>query len=103
VLRFGVEDADAHIGVLAKLDGRYLSTEVVGGFTGLVIGMCAASDTVRFDWFDYQPVQATPRREPVAADTGWEARWGAAISCAPRPPASRRSVMTRCPNATLTG
>jgi xylan 1,4-beta-xylosidase len=41
--------------VLAELDGRYLSTEVAGGFTGRVIGMYAAEGTVRFDWFDYEP------------------------------------------------
>jgi xylan 1,4-beta-xylosidase len=35
--------------VLAELDGRYLSTEVAGGFTGRVIGMYAAEGTVRFD------------------------------------------------------
>jgi len=42
--------------VLAELDGRYLSTEVAGGFTGRVIGMYAAEGTVRFDWFDYEPL-----------------------------------------------
>jgi len=36
------------------LEGRYLSTEVAGGFTGRVIGMYAASGTVRFDWFDHR-------------------------------------------------
>ncbi|MGD0558891.1 MAG: hypothetical protein ABSA93_28435, partial [Streptosporangiaceae bacterium] len=39
---------------LAELDGRYLSTEVAGGFTGRVIGMYATIGTVRFDWFDYE-------------------------------------------------
>ena len=39
----------------AELDGRYLSTEVAGGFTGRVIGMYAAAGTVHFDWFDYEP------------------------------------------------
>ena len=37
----------------AGLDGRYLSTEVAGGFTGRVIGMYATAGTVCFDWFDY--------------------------------------------------
>jgi xylan 1,4-beta-xylosidase len=36
------------------LDGKYLSTEVAGGFTGRVIGMYAAAGTVHFDWFDYE-------------------------------------------------
>jgi hypothetical protein len=38
---------------LAGLDGRYLSTEVAGGFTGRVIGMYAAEGTVAFDWYEY--------------------------------------------------
>ncbi|BCJ62003.1 glycoside hydrolase family 43 protein [Micromonospora endophytica] len=54
-LRFGVEASDGGFEVLATLDGRYLSTEVAGGFTGRVIGMYAATGSVRFDWFDYQP------------------------------------------------
>ena len=40
---------------LAELDGRYLSTEVAGGFTGRVIGMYATEGTVAFDWFEYVP------------------------------------------------
>jgi hypothetical protein len=56
VLRLGVEGADGPFDVLAELDGRYLSTEVAGGFTGRVIGMYAARGTVHFDWFDYEPV-----------------------------------------------
>ena len=44
-----------HWAQLAALDGRYLSTEVAGGFTGRVIGMYAAAGDVRFDWFDYRP------------------------------------------------
>jgi xylan 1,4-beta-xylosidase len=32
-----IEDGELH--VLAKIDGRYLSTEVAGGFTGRVIGV----------------------------------------------------------------
>ncbi|MFF2373458.1 glycoside hydrolase family 43 protein [Streptomyces xiamenensis] len=51
VLRLGVEGPDGELEVLAELDGRYLSTEVAGGFTGRVIGMYAAEGTVRFDWF----------------------------------------------------
>ncbi|MDI6099361.1 glycoside hydrolase family 43 protein [Actinoplanes sp. NEAU-A12] len=55
VLRLGVEAEDGHFEVLTELDGRYLSTEVAGGFTGRVIGMFASEGTVRFDWFDYEP------------------------------------------------
>jgi xylan 1,4-beta-xylosidase len=54
-LRLGVEAANGTFDVLTELDGRYLSTEVAGGFTGRVIGMYAAAGTVRFDWFDYTP------------------------------------------------
>ncbi|MEU4876463.1 glycoside hydrolase family 43 protein [Streptomyces sp. NPDC021608] len=56
VLTLGVEDPDGAFTALADLDGRYLSTEVAGGFTGRVIGLYAASGTVRFDWFDYEPL-----------------------------------------------
>ncbi|WP_053742959.1 glycoside hydrolase family 43 protein [Streptomyces sp. NRRL WC-3618] len=51
---FGVEEPDGTFSVLGALDGRYLSTEVAGGFTGRVIGMYAAAGTVHFDWFDYE-------------------------------------------------
>ncbi|WP_203861719.1 glycoside hydrolase family 43 protein [Plantactinospora mayteni] len=65
LLRLGVEASDGTFDVLAELDGRYLSTEVAGGFTGRVIGMYAVAGTVRFDWFDYEPVEAgaTPGSE----------------------------------------
>ncbi|SDO33374.1 hypothetical protein [Lentzea jiangxiensis] len=52
-LSFGVEAPD--LTVLAALDGKYLSTEVAGGFTGRVIGLYAAEGTVRFDWFEHRP------------------------------------------------
>ncbi|MFR0357487.1 glycoside hydrolase family 43 protein [Streptomyces sediminimaris] len=52
----GIERPDGTFTELASLDGRYLSTEVAGGFTGRVIGMYAAAGTVRFDWFDYEPL-----------------------------------------------
>ncbi|GAA1626547.1 glycoside hydrolase family 43 protein [Catellatospora bangladeshensis] len=56
-IRLGVEHPDGTFEVLAELDGRYLSTEVAGGFTGRVLGMYAAAGTVRFDWFDYAPIE----------------------------------------------
>ena len=56
VLRLGLEEPDGSFSVLAELDGRYLSTQVAGGFTGRVIGMYAAAGTMRFDWFDYEPL-----------------------------------------------
>ncbi len=49
--------------VLAELDGRYLSTEVAGGFTGRVIGMYVTEGRAAFDWFDYVP-------DPGAGDHG---------------------------------
>jgi xylan 1,4-beta-xylosidase len=56
VVSLGVEQPDGTLTELATLDGRYLSTEVAGGFTGRVIGMYAATGTVHFDWFDYEPL-----------------------------------------------
>ncbi|MFI5677691.1 glycoside hydrolase family 43 protein [Streptomyces cellulosae] len=38
---------------LAELDGRYLSTQVAGGFTGRVIGMYVTKGSASFDWFSY--------------------------------------------------
>ncbi len=52
----GIEAPDGRFTALVALDGRYLSTEVAGGFTGRVIGMYAAEGTVHFDWFDYEPL-----------------------------------------------
>ncbi|NUT48979.1 MAG: glycoside hydrolase family 43 protein, partial [Saccharothrix sp.] len=40
--------------LLAELDGRYLSTEVAGGFTGRVIGMYVTEGSAAFDWFEYR-------------------------------------------------
>ena len=54
LIRLGFEsDSDGEFIVLAELDGRYLSTEVAGGFTGRVIGGYAATGTIHIDWFDY--------------------------------------------------
>ncbi|GAA4935042.1 glycoside hydrolase family 43 protein [Streptomyces coeruleoprunus] len=56
LLALGFEAPDGTFTPLGTLDGRYLSTEVAGGFTGRVIGMYAAEGTVHFDWFDYTPL-----------------------------------------------
>jgi beta-xylosidase len=56
VVSLGVEQPDGTFTSLATLDGRYLSTEVAGGFTGRVIGLYAAEGTVHVDWFDYEPL-----------------------------------------------
>ncbi|MER5835793.1 glycoside hydrolase family 43 protein [Streptomyces sp. NPDC002130] len=55
-LTFGVGEPDGTFTELGVLDGRYLSTEVAGGFTGRVIGLYAAAGTVHFDWLDYEPL-----------------------------------------------
>jgi len=43
---------------LAKMDFRYLSTEVIGGFTGVMLGVFAQGESPNgfadFDWFEYK-------------------------------------------------
>ena len=55
-VRLGYEDSHAGMVELASLDGRYLSTEVVGGFIGRTIGMYTVNGTASFDWFDYREI-----------------------------------------------
>ncbi|MEU8023517.1 glycoside hydrolase family 43 protein [Micromonospora haikouensis] len=69
VLRFGIEAADGTYDVLGTLDGRYLSTEVAGGFTGRVVGMYAGAGSVSFDWFDYEPGDAVRADGTVLSGT----------------------------------
>lgn len=45
--------ADGQSTVLARLDGRYLSTEVAGGFTGRVIGVSASGGNAVLERFEY--------------------------------------------------
>jgi len=52
----GFEDDDGTFRELADVDGRYLSTEVAGGFTGRVIGMYAVGGDAAFNWFEYEDV-----------------------------------------------
>jgi hypothetical protein len=47
-------EADGVFRELAEVDGRYLSTEVAGGFTGRVLGMYAIGGDAAFDWFEYE-------------------------------------------------
>ncbi|QAY60200.1 glycoside hydrolase family 43 protein [Microbacterium protaetiae] len=56
-LVFGVRDASG-IHEVIRLDGRYLSTEVAGGFVGRVIGLRADGQPVRFAEVRYEPVEA---------------------------------------------
>jgi beta-xylosidase len=55
ILRLGYETSDGGFEVLAELDGRYLTTEVAGGFTGRVIGMYATQGSASFDWCELRP------------------------------------------------
>ncbi|MBS2966337.1 glycoside hydrolase family 43 protein [Actinocrinis puniceicyclus] len=52
-IRLGIERG-GEFTVLGEIDGRYLSTEVAGGFTGRVIGMFGHKGSVAFDWFEYR-------------------------------------------------
>ncbi|GAB3891123.1 glycoside hydrolase family 43 protein [Kibdelosporangium lantanae] len=63
LVSLGLEEPDGTFTALGELDGRYLSTEVAGGFTGRVVGMYAATGTVHFDWFDYtsQGIRSTTK------------------------------------------
>jgi len=54
VVVLGFEGEDGAFRELAEVDGRYLSTEVVGGFTGRVVGMYAVGGDAAVDWFEYQ-------------------------------------------------
>ena len=38
---------------IARLDSQLLSTEVVGGFTGVTVGMFCSEGSAEFDYFDY--------------------------------------------------
>jgi xylan 1,4-beta-xylosidase len=51
-VRLGYERADGSFEVMADLDGRYVSTEVAGGFIGRTVGLYARSGTAAFDWFE---------------------------------------------------
>ena len=48
----GMDREDGSFEVLADLDGRYLSTEVTGGFIGRVVGVYAVDGAASFDWFE---------------------------------------------------
>ena len=50
----GFEDEHGGVHTLARLDGRYLSTEVTGGFLGRMIGLYAVGGEAAFHWFDYE-------------------------------------------------
>jgi beta-xylosidase len=54
LVHLGYRNSDGDEIELAALDGRFLSTEVVGGFIGRTIGMYAVNGTASFDWFHYK-------------------------------------------------
>ncbi|MET9386888.1 glycoside hydrolase family 43 protein [Streptomyces sp. NPDC002928] len=62
-IAFSAESSEGGVR-LAELDGRYLSTEVAGGFTGRVIGMYVTEGSAAYDWFDHGPQQVAPGIEP---------------------------------------
>jgi alpha-N-arabinofuranosidase len=54
-----VSDDGKRFQTLSKMDFRYVSTEVIGGFTGVMLGVFAqcSQDTtgyVDIDWFEYK-------------------------------------------------
>lgn len=54
-----VSDDDKRFQTLGKMDFRYVSTEVIGGFTGVMLGVfaqCTSPDNMYadFDWFEYK-------------------------------------------------
>ncbi|UGQ13972.1 glycoside hydrolase family 43 protein [Yinghuangia sp. ASG 101] len=63
-LELGYLDA-GRFHALASIDGRYLSTEVAGGYTGRVVGVEALGTDATLTRFTYRPLP-TPSREPAA-------------------------------------
>jgi xylan 1,4-beta-xylosidase len=54
LVSLGFTDDRGERHVLARLDGRFLSSEVTGGFLGRVIGMYAVGGDAAFNWFEYE-------------------------------------------------
>ena len=55
LVTLGCEDTAGPSTNIATLPGRYLSTEVAGGFTGRVIALFAVGGDATVDWFEYEP------------------------------------------------
>ena len=56
---FSYAVGDSQFVEIDRMNTKYLSTETVGGFTGMVIGMYATSptdskNTATFEYFDYE-------------------------------------------------
>lgn len=60
VLAIADEDGERE---LARWDGRYLSTEVAGGFVGRTVGIRATTTEVLFTRAEYAPVEAQSRSQ----------------------------------------
>ena len=58
VIEVGETGADGTSRVLFRLDGRHISTEVAGGFTGRVIGLRALAGSITPTRFAYRPEQS---------------------------------------------
>ncbi|GEN81597.1 glycoside hydrolase family 43 protein [Actinotalea fermentans] len=58
---FSVSDSSGRVARTQPRDAKFLSAEFAGGFTGVFVGMYAATSSAgsgtvaRFDWFDYRP------------------------------------------------
>ena len=64
-IRLGFHDGDG-FHELAEIDGRYLSTEVAGGYTGRVIGLEALGVPATIRTFAYEPVPDPKADDPYA-------------------------------------
>lgn len=56
ILVFGIIDGSGERHELGRAAGRYLATEVAGGFTGRTVGLQTLSRTVRLSHFTYTPL-----------------------------------------------
>jgi xylan 1,4-beta-xylosidase len=73
---FTARDGSGRVARTSPLDAKFLSAEFAGGFTGVFVGMYAATSSAgsgtvaRFDWFDYRPApRASARWLPDREDS----------------------------------
>jgi xylan 1,4-beta-xylosidase len=50
----GLRLKDGSVYELSLIDGRYLTTEVTGGFVGRMVGLFSIQGPAYFKWFDYR-------------------------------------------------
>jgi hypothetical protein len=78
LLALSLDDGDP----LAELDGRYLSTEVAGGFTGRVIGMYVTEGSAAFDRHGPAERSSSPvRRRQIHRAQGVATVWSLSLGC----------------------